>query len=45
MKVFLIIILLAIFTVESFNFCTNAMIWSSIDRKGKEHEEKNDARN
>ena len=42
MKVFLIIILLAIFTVEFFNFCTNAMIWSSIDRKGKEHEEKND---
>ena len=45
MKVFLIIILLAIFTTEFLNFCTNAMIWTNIDRKGQEHEEKNDARN
>lgn len=32
MKVFLTIILLAIFTIEFLNFCTNALIWVNLDR-------------
>lgn len=38
MKVFLVIILLAIFTTEFFNFCTNALIWVNLDRKERENE-------
>ena len=38
MKVFLTIILLAIFTIEFLNFCTNALIWVNLDRKERENE-------
>ena len=38
MKVFLTIILLAIFTTEFLNFCTNALIWVNLDRKERENE-------
>ena len=32
------IILLAIFTTEFLNFCTNALIWVNLDRKERENE-------
>lgn len=35
---FLTIILLAIFTTEFLNFCTNALIWVNLDRKERENE-------
>ena len=35
---FLTIILLAIFTIEFLNFCTNALIWVNLDRKERENE-------
>ena len=38
MKVFLTIILLAIFTKNILNFCTNALIWVNLDRKERENE-------
>lgn len=38
MKVFLTIILLAIFTTEFLDFCTNALIWVNLDRKERENE-------
>lgn len=38
MNLFLTIILLAIFTTEFLNFCTNALIWVNLDRKERENE-------